>query len=353
MNELFNHYKKTILIFFVPYLVVIFLLFFPIDLYLQTPGGLSEVEKLVEVDYQTEKETSGSISSTYIMSITRPSFYEFIIGYFNPYSSFGILTGSSLDYTNEEIAEISYLDKETSVDAAIIVAYTEAQKYNTEIQIEVEQVIMVYGKAVYLDHYAEINFGDEFVQLVGDFDEVITTIEEISAATQLSKAYDFTFRNEITGSYTVNLSKDETTNLFGITLKNYYLVNEDNTYPSYTVNDSNIGGPSGGLLQTLAIYNMLSTEDITHGYKIAGTGTINYDGSVGYIGGVKQKIATAYLNGVDYFFMPYLDEDYYYDNYLEALRACEELGINPEGWLIPVSSFSDAIDFLNSLGGTQ
>jgi len=84
--------------------------------------------------------------------------------------------------------------------------------------------------------------------------------------------------------------------------------------------------------------------------KIAGTGTIGYDGSVGYIGGVKQKIATAYLNKVDVFFIPNLDDDYTYDNYQEALKACEELGIDPSGWLVPVSSFQDALDYLNGLG---
>ena len=44
-------------------------------------------------------------------------------------------------------------------------------------------------------------------------------------------------------------------------------------------------GPSAGMMSTLEMYNQLIKEDLTHGLKIAGTGTINYDGSVGEIGG--------------------------------------------------------------------
>jgi len=350
MIELIRHYKNQILLLLLPYLLVMFLLIYPADLYVYSPGGLSEVERLVQVDYNEDKVTEGTISSTYIMNIDRPTFYMFILGYLNPFSDIGILTGSNLTYSNEEKNQIDYLDKAVSVDSAIIVAYQEAQKANPEIQIEVHLVTLVYGKATYLDHYNEISFGDQFMYLEGDFDTEVTLYQQIALYTLLSNEYTFHFMKEDGSEYSVVLSKDETTHLFGITLKNYYLVDEELTFPNYTVVDSNIGGPSGGLLQALAIYNMLVEEDITHGLKIAGTGTINADGSVGYIGGVKQKIATAYLNHVDVFFVPYLSDNYSYDNYLEALAACEELGIDPEGWIVPVASFSDAIDYLNSLG---
>jgi PDZ domain-containing secreted protein len=58
---------------------------------------------------------------------------------------------------------------------------------------------------------------------------------------------------------------------------------------------------------------------------------------------------TAYLNNVDVFFIPFKDQNYYYDNYMEALRACEKYGIDPTGWLIPVSSFADVLDYLNGV----
>ncbi|MCK7488498.1 MAG: hypothetical protein MZU97_25640 [Bacillus subtilis] len=64
------------------------------------------------------------------------------------------------------------------------------------------------------------------------------------------------------------------------------------------------------MLQALYIYSQLVDTDITKGLNIAGTGTIEYSGAVGYIGGVKQKIITAYYKGADLFFIPYLSTTY-------------------------------------------
>jgi len=348
MKELFTKYKGYIIVLLLPYILVMFILVYPVNYTQQTPGGLSEVEDLIEIDYETAEEIEGSISTTFIMSIKRPTFFQFMLGTFTDYSTTYVLSETQSNYTNEEIAQISYLDKEVSVDSAIIVAYLKAAETNDEINIEYELKVMVYGKAEYLDYYDDIDFGDEFISMMGDDDYLVTDYSEIGTYTQDSDSYQFTFKNE-DGEYTLTLTKDEEYGLFGFTLKTYYIVNEETVYPYYTENESSIGGPSGGLLQTLSIYNMLVDEDLTNGLKIAGTGTISYDGSAGYIGGVEQKIITAYLNNVDVFFMPLLDEDYYYDNYIQALRVCEEYGLDPEGWLVPVSSFDDVLEYLEGL----
>ena len=349
MNELTERFWPFIKILALPYLAIMFVLLFPMEYYLQAPGGLAEVEAIIQVEEGYDQE--GTISSTYIMSIKRPTFFQFMAGYFSDYATSGELSGSLADYTNEEINRISYLDKYTSVNAAVIVAYEKASEIDDSIVIDYTESIMVYGKADYLSHYDAIEFGDEFVQMEGDGGRIVSDYENIGTYTQNKQTYPFTFRNEEDGTYTVVLEKDAESDKFGLTLKRYFLVNKENTSPTYQESDSNIGGPSGGLLQTLAIYNMLTPEDITKGRMVAGTGTINYDGSVGYIGGVKQKIVTAYLNDVDVFFIPNLDDDYYYDNYQEALRVCEELNIDPEGWLIPVAHVDEAIDFLDDENG--
>lgn len=349
MKELTNHYKKFILVLLLPYLFFLFLLTIQIPFSVYAPGGISEVEDLIQIDYNQDKEITGTISTTYIMAVNRPTYFLFILGTFSPYASIAVLPTSLTSYTNEEIAQISYLDKETSVDASIIVAYQKAQESNALINIDYDVKILVFGKAEYLDHYDEIAFGDEFVQMVGDDDEVVTTIDDIATYTTESDSYVWTFLNSDGEEYTVTLSKDEEYDKFGITLKTYYIVDEETTFPTYTMNSSNIGGPSGGLLQTLAIYNHLVAEDLTHGLKIAGTGTIQYNGSVGYIGGVEQKVITAYLNHVDLFFMPSLDPDYANDNYQQALAVCEQYGIEADGWLIPVSTFDEAVAYLEGL----
>lgn len=345
MNELTSKFWPYIRVLLIPYLFFMFVLLYPIEYYVHAPGGIVEVDSIIEVDFLENKEVQGSISSTYIMAINRPTFFQFMISQFSSYNYSNILTGTNANYTNQELNQISYLDKATSVNAAVIVAYMQASQNNPDITIDFYEKVMVFGKAPYLSFYDDIQFGDEFLYMIGDNDQVVTDFNQITANTVLSNQYEFFFKNN-TGTYSRILTIDPEQGRFGITFKRYYLVDKDNTFPHYTEKPSNIGGPSGGLLQTLAVYNMLVEEDITKGLKIAGTGTINYDGSVGYIGGVEQKITTAYLNRVDVFFIPFLSETYYYDNYLEALRACEKYGIDPTGWLVPVASFAEALAYL-------
>ncbi len=70
------------------------------------------------------------------------------------------------------------------------------------------------------------------------------------------------------------------------------------------INAGQIGGPSAGGMFTLEIYNQLTKDDLTNGLKIAGTGTINLDGSLGPIDGIKQKIMAAKEEGAKIFFSP-------------------------------------------------
>jgi PDZ domain-containing protein len=105
------------------------------------------------------------------------------------------------------------------------------------------------------------------------------------------------------------------------------------------IDAGNIAGPSAGLMFTLGILERLSPTDLTHGYKIAGTGTINIDGSVGAIGGVKQKVIGAEWAGAKYFFVPYDG-----GNYADAQKA-----VKPGMTLVPVHNLGDALHYLSTL----
>ncbi|MBS3941560.1 MAG: PDZ domain-containing protein [Actinobacteria bacterium] len=54
-----------------------------------------------------------------------------------------------------------------------------------------------------------------------------------------------------------------------------------------------IGGPSAGLMFALSIIEILGADDLTGGAVVAGTGTLDRDGVVGAIGGIRQKILGA------------------------------------------------------------
>jgi len=68
--------------------------------------------------------------------------------------------------------------------------------------------------------------------------------------------------------------------------------------------DENIGGPSAGLIFSLAVYDTLTPGSLTGGAAISGTGTIAEDGSVGPIGGIQQKIVAAADSGAELFLVP-------------------------------------------------
>src|SRR5213078_2142555 len=64
-----------------------------------------------------------------------------------------------------------------------------------------------------------------------------------------------------------------------------------------------VGGPSAGLAFALDILQELG-RNVAHGHRIAATGEIALDGTVGPIGGVKQKTLGAREAGVDAFLVP-------------------------------------------------
>ncbi len=99
----------------------------------------------------------------------------------------------------------------------------------------------------------------------------------------------------------------------------------------------NVGGPSAGMMHTLAIIDTLTPGEMTRGHVIAGTGTIQYDGSVGNIGGVRQKVAAAEAAGATVILVPA-------GNYDEALTA-ERDDIE----IVPIETIDDAVEYLENL----
>jgi Lon-like protease len=71
-----------------------------------------------------------------------------------------------------------------------------------------------------------------------------------------------------------------------------------------TLRTGNVGGPSAGLMFSLAIYDALTPGELTGGKNIAGTGTMDDAGTVGPIGGIRQKLVGARRAGADYFLAP-------------------------------------------------
>ncbi|MET0953025.1 MAG: PDZ domain-containing protein [Aeromicrobium sp.] len=111
------------------------------------------------------------------------------------------------------------------------------------------------------------------------------------------------------------------------------------TYPIKIDNNvgRQIGGPSAGAMFALAIYDKLTPGELTGGRNIAGTGTIDADGLVGSIGGIRQKMAGAARDGVDIFLVP-------------AANCAEATDGDDDGLrLVRITKLKDAISSLEAL----
>ncbi|MRH29687.1 PDZ domain-containing protein [Microbacterium sp. SYP-A9085] len=71
-----------------------------------------------------------------------------------------------------------------------------------------------------------------------------------------------------------------------------------------TIQLDNVGGPSAGMMFALGIIDTLTPGSLTGGRNVAGTGTIDAAGSVGPIGGIRQKLYGAKDAGARYFLAP-------------------------------------------------
>ncbi|QIK75666.1 YlbL family protein [Nocardioides piscis] len=97
-----------------------------------------------------------------------------------------------------------------------------------------------------------------------------------------------------------------------------------------------IGGPSAGLMFSLAIYDTLTPGSLTGGEVVAGSGTIDAEGRAGPIGGVQQKIAGAAAAGAKLF--------------LVAADNCSDTtGIDTEDLrLVRVETMHDAVEAITT-----
>lgn len=116
--------------------------------------------------------------------------------------------------------------------------------------------------------------------------------------------------------------------------------------PKVKVKTDTIGGPSAGLMFSLEIYNQLTSDDLTRGYQIAGTGTIDVDGTVGPIGGIEQKIVAADNAGAEIFLAPN-EKGAKKSNYRAAVKTAQDIKTKMK--IVPIDTFDEAVNYLQKL----
>ena len=330
-----NYFKKYWLLIVLALIINIPILVFccvRTDKTLTLKGDTTVIDKFVEVDRDyTEK---GSFSSIYVISFDHSTLFQNFILKDSVINDIDDMYEGYLHLSDIEIGQMGKIQHESSINYALICAYSKAKEVNKDIKFDYK---FDHYKIAYYGQGSEFKIGDKIygvndVYAKDDF-ETFKELFNNAASTKDGKSEYIVQRNGLT----IRIKNTEAN--LKISGYSFYDIS-DEVFPSYKLKSTNVGGPSGGLLQTLSIYNSLVDEDITKGLKITGTGTIDAGGKVGKIGGIKQKIHTANDDNMDIFLCPE-------ENYEEALAAYNTLK-NPKMKLYMVRTFEEALEVLKN-----
>ncbi|MFA7366756.1 MAG: PDZ domain-containing protein [Bacilli bacterium] len=348
LKEIWNKIKKSsfklkiiISLILVLYLFVITVttvsinMFSKDDYYLLTPGEISRVDNVIKTD---TIHNSGDIYTISVYEFRKVSLLQYWIAKSSSNYQVGIDNESYL--SNEELLIQGTIMKDNSITNSIIVAYQEASKVNSNVAIDYDFI------GIIVHSVSELAKGDikqsDIITKVNDVtfnsqDEFIQLLEGAKSNMNIDLTV---LREEQEIQVQTSFYTSEGSIFLGINGYEHYKINS--ATPDYDTYSNNTTGPSGGFMQSLAIYNSLIAKDITNGKRIVGTGTISVDGTVGIIGGVKQKVITANTYNADYMFVPPA-------NYQDAINQYELLKNPSFPKPISISNFTEAIAFLEGL----
>ncbi|MBP2240013.1 PDZ domain-containing protein [Cytobacillus eiseniae] len=308
--------------------------------YVSKPGMAKELEPIIEVENGYDEEGSFMLTT---VRMGRANIYSYAIAKFSKYQELFPLDAIRRDDETDKEYNVRQLHlMDSSKLSAIEIAYKKAgitvnYEYNGVFVLNVLKSMPAEGK---------LEPGDRIFEVDGNkFDSSEQFISYVSGKKEGEELNFSIERNLKSMTVQIPVKKLPETGKVGIGIS---LVDdkEIQVEPKVTIDSADIGGPSAGLMFSLEIYNQLVEEDLTKGYQIAGTGTINTEGKVGPIGGIEQKIVAADKAGAAVFFAP--NENGAADsNYRAAKLTAEDIKTKME--IVPVDTFDDAVKYLESM----
>lgn len=316
---------KAIVIF----LLLIFLVTFKLPYYVSAPGGLINTSSRVSMN--SDFKMTGSLNMAYVTEYdgTIPAL---LIGAIN--KNWDIESEKEVTTGSESIKDVEFRNKlllEEANATALMLAYNYS---NIDYKKEDSKSFVTY-----VDDLAktDLKVGDEIKEIDG---VKVKSKEEISnvlkGKTPNTKISIKVINNKKEYTRHSTLLDVEGKGTIGVLITETYKLKSD-----YNVDlkfKSTESGSSGGLMMTLTLYSYLNKIDLTGGKKVVGTGTIDENGSVGEISGIKYKLLGAAKHKADVFLVPSGD------NYKEAKKVKKEHNLKIK--LVPVKTFNDAVNYL-------
>jgi PDZ domain-containing protein len=224
--------------------------------------------------------------------------------------------------TTDEVRAESVAMMETSQQEAVAVALKELG-YDLEPEVYVSMV--TEGGAA----SGSIVAGDFVTAVAG---ETVESIEDLQQKIQDSNGETLevgVIRDGESISYSLTPQKSDDRYLIGVMVGYTY------DFPiEIDLQLGNVGGPSGGMIFALGVFDALTEGSLLGDSHIAGTGTINSGGLVGPIGGIDLKMQAAKRDGTDLFLAP-------------QANCPEIISSQPEDLLVvPVADFTEALEVI-------
>lgn len=322
INKVYEKIKQILkenIKFFLILILTLIICTIPLPYYINATGGLINTSNRININ-----KLSGSYNMAYVSEL-KGTIPLCLIALLN--NNWDIVKKEEVIYDNETVEDVEFrnhLFLEEANDTAIMVAYNLANK---EYKINNRKIYVTY---IDEDAITDLKIKDQIIKIN---DTLINTKQDV---------YDIINNSE--GEITITLS-DNTIKKAKIRIENNkkmigIVIAEDLDIESnvkYNFKESE-SGPSGGFITSLAIYTSL-TQDITHNLKIVGTGTIDINGNVGEIDGIKYKLRGAIKENADLFFVPS-------SNYEDALKYKKQNNYDIE--LISISNINEAINYLQN-----
>lgn len=316
--------KKTLkenLLFILIILCMFLILNIKLPYYISAPGGtINILERL------GDNKTGGSLNMLYVTEYDG-TVLSLIMG--KMIKSWDISKIENQRLLDESLDDIKVRNKvmlDNSIQNAIFVAYNYMGK---DIKITKSDNIIIG-----LTKESELKIGDKLVKCDGNEINDIVDIKNVVNGKSVGDYVNFEIlRDDVLMEVNLKVDNDH---LLGIVMvTNYEYELSDDIDIKFKNSE---GGSSGGLMLSLAIYQEKSGIDIVRGRKIAGTGTIDINGNVGEIDGIKYKIIGAHNNKMDIVLVPEA-------NYEEAKKVVEDNNYKLK--LVKINTFEEAIDYLS------
>lgn len=328
----FKNFMKENFLFLLFLILFIVVTFVRVPYEVNMPGGVINLGNRVTVDGESVS-IDGTFNMAYV-SVVQGSIPYILLSYIIP--DWDVVPESETMYENETIEDANKRSKlylEQSIDYATVVAMDQAG-VGYQISNRVNYVAFIGEEAK-----TTLKVGDNILSINGEEIEDINVMSDRIQDIKVGEKVSFiVLRNNKEVEASAVIYEEDGKKYVGISAITTFDLDTDVDIEIST--KATESGPSGGMMMTLMVYNALTKQDLTHGMNIVGTGTINLDGTVGDIGGVKYKLMGAVKNDADVFLVPS-------GNYEEAMEVKKEKGYNID--IVSVENFSDAVAYLEGI----